>query len=114
MSEDTILWAVYTNSDLTEGRGRQYVKHFCRTEATAKRLAKREYVQGTDCPVEPVKVLFLDGKHVLPANMIHVVEPTDEDLRAQERISAHRIALEKAKTLGLSDDDIKAIRGNIQ
>lgn len=113
MTEDTTLWAVYTNTDLTEGRGRQYVKHFCRTEATAKRLAKREYVMGTDCPVEPVKVLFLDGKHVLPANLINVVEPTEEDVQADRRISAYRGALDKAKSLGLSDEDIKAIRGNI-
>lgn len=114
MGEDTILWAVYTNSDLTEGRGRHYVKHFCRTEATAKRLAKREYVQGSDCPVEPVKVLFIDGKHVLPANLINVIEPTEEDVAANRRIAAHKEAVDKAKALGLSEDDIKAIRGNIQ
>ena len=111
---DTTLWAVWTNSDLTEGRGREHVKYFCRTEATAKRLAKRGYVQGGDCPVKPVTVLFLDGKHVLPANLINVVEPTEEDINAERRISVHRAALEKAKALGLSDDEIKAIRGNVE
>lgn len=111
--EDTTLWAVHTNDDLTEGRGRQYIKHFCRTEATAKRLAKRAYVQGTDCPITTVKVLFLDGKNVIPANLINVVEPTDEDIAADRRIASHREAIERAKTLGLTDEDIKAIRGNV-
>ena len=110
---EATLWAVYTNTDLTEGRGREYVKHFCRIEATAKRLAKREYVMGTDCPIKPVRVLFMEGQYVLPANLINVVEPIPEDVEASRRIDAHRAAMDKAKSLGLSDDDIKAIRGNI-
>jgi hypothetical protein len=105
------LWAVYTNSDLTEGRGRQFVKHFCRLKATAIRLAKRGYVQGSDCPVEPVEVLNLDGKRVLPASLLNVEAPTREDEAAEVRLQARDAALQKAREAGLSDEEIKLIAG---
>ncbi|WP_156374424.1 hypothetical protein [Pseudorhodoferax sp. Leaf274] len=47
MDERTV-YAVYTNTDLTEGRGRQYVTHYCETEATARRVGSRGYVMGSD------------------------------------------------------------------
>ena len=108
MSEIT-LWAVYTNSDLTEGRGREYVAHFCRSEATALRLAKKGYVQGTDCPVKAVKVLELEGRHVLPTSFLNIVEPSKADEIAAEKIDAHHAVVAKAKALGMSDDEIKAL-----
>lgn len=108
MSE-VVLWAVYTNSDLTEGRGREYVKHFCRTEATAHRLSKRGYVQGSDCPVKQVTALVLDGKHVLPLSIINVVEPTREDKDNELRIHNRRAALTRAKSLGLTDEEISSL-----
>lgn len=114
MSDETrkeILWAVRTNTDLTEGRGRQYVKHFCKLKATANRLAKKGYVQGGDCPVDPVEVLVLDGKRVLPMSLIDVVAPTKEDEAEEQRILARRAAMEKAKAAGLSDDELKLLSG---
>lgn len=109
MAEELTLWAVYTNDDLTEGRGRQFVKHFCKTQATAVRLAKRGYVQGTDCPVEPVKAIMVEGKYFLPTSMLNIVPPTKEDEDQQRRIDDQKRALEKAKALGLSDDEIAAL-----
>lgn len=106
------LWAVYTNSDLTEGRGRQFVKHFCKMKATALRLAKRGYVQGGDCPVEPVEVLLLDGKRVLPMHLITVVGPEPGDEIVEQRIAAREAALERAKAAGLSAEDIALIGGS--
>lgn len=109
MAEKLTLWAVYTNDDLTEGRGRQFVKHFCKTQATANRLAKRGYVQGTDCPVEPVEALLVEGKYFLPTSMLNIVPPSPEDEAKQRLIDARKLALEKAKALGLSDDEIAAL-----
>lgn len=105
----TTLWAVYTNSDLTEGRGQEYVAHFCETEATAQRLAKRGYVQGTDCPIQPVEVLELDGRHVLPTSLLNIVRPTDEDKAAEIRLAAKKQAFEKARSAGLTDEEIKLL-----
>lgn len=108
MTEQT-LWAVYTNTDLTEGRGRQYVKHFCAMQATARRLAKHGYVQGGDCPVSEVKVLILNGQHVLPTSLIKVEQPTREDEAVEARLVARAEAVQRAKDAGLSADDIKLI-----
>lgn len=105
-----ILWAVYTNTDLTEGRGRQYVAHFCKLRSTANRLAKRGYVQGCDCPVEPVEVLVLDGKRVLPASLINVQMPSREDEVEETRLLEIQAAVDRAKAAGLSDDDIAKLR----
>lgn len=105
MNKET-LWAVYTNSDLTEGRGRQYVAHFCALQSTANRLAKRGYVQGSDCPVEPVRVLVLDGQRVLPASLIKVEQPTQEDEAADKRLQERREVVARAKAAGLTDSDI--------
>lgn len=107
------LWAVYTNSDLTEGRGRQYAKHFCKTKATALRLAKGGYVQGTDCPVKPVKALELDGKHVLPTSLLNIVHPTAEDEAMEIRMTAKQQALGKAQAAGLTDEEIKLLGGRL-
>lgn len=106
MAEKLTLWAVYTNDDLTEGRGRQFVKHFCKMESTAIRLAKKGYVQGTDCPVEPVDALYVDGKYFLPTSILNIVPPSPEDEARQRVIDARKLALEKAKALGLSDEEI--------
>ena len=101
-----ILWAVYTNTDLTEGRGRQYVSHFCRLQATAIRLAKKGYVQGSDCPVKPVEVLNFDGKRVLPADLLMIWEPSKNDEAKEEQLRFREEARAKAKAAGLSDEDI--------
>lgn len=111
MPDRETLWAVYTNTDLTEGRGRQYVMHFCRLRSTAIRLGRKGYVQGCDCPVEPVEVLLLDGKRVLPASLIEVKEPTREDEAAEEKRLALEAALSRAKEAGLSAEDIALLRG---
>ncbi len=106
MAEKLTLWAVYTNDDLTEGRGRQFVKHFCKMESTALRLAKKGYVQGTDCPVEPVDAFCVDGKYFLPTSILNIVPPSREDEARQRTVDARKLALEKAKALGLTDDEI--------
>ncbi|HHO0758299.1 TPA: hypothetical protein ACRTNY_001360 [Aeromonas hydrophila] len=45
------VWVVYTNSDLTEGRGHQYPIHVCGSASTAARMATRKGVQGSDANV---------------------------------------------------------------
>lgn len=105
------VWAVFTNSDLTEGRGREYVKHFCRLKATALRLAKRGYVQGSDCPVKPMEVLNLDGQRVLPMSVIRVEEPTKDDEAHELSLQRREAAIQKAKEAGLSPEEIALIAG---
>ena len=110
MKEHTI-WTVSTNSDLTEGRGNQYVKHYCRTEATAMRLAKRGYVQGSDCPVDKVTLIEVEGGYIMPTSFIRIMEPSQEDLKLEGHLVKVRSAHEKAKSAGLTDEEITLLSG---
>lgn len=111
MTDTLKLWTVSTNSDLTEGRGREYIKHFCRLEATARRLARKGYVQGMDCPINVAEAISIDGKFFLPASMIKIEEPSNEDRAAEAFLTSHHAAVQRAKELGLSDEEIKLLAG---
>jgi hypothetical protein len=107
------VYAVWTNTDLTEGRGREYVEYLCEKRATALRKAKRNYVMGTDSRVTEEK-LFNSGSGWY--GPVRVIEPSQEDLRVEEQLvaeqkakDAKQAAITKAKQLGLSDEDIKAL-----
>jgi len=111
------VWAVWTNTDLTEGRGREYVKVFCELQSTARRLAKNGYVMGTDCRVTEERFAYIDGMWYAPGPC---VDPgTREDIQEEERVRAEERAreaklnaIERARALGLTEDEIQAlIRG---
>lgn len=110
-TEERTLWVAYTNTDLTEGRGRQVLAHVCEMEATARRLAKGIGPMGTGGEVHPVKLLVHEGKLYVPYELARAVPPTPEDQQAQAKADAKEAALAKAKAAGLSDADIKALRG---
>lgn len=109
MTEKRTVWIAYTNTDCTEGRGRDVPIAVCATEATAIRLARKKYVQGSNGPVRTMELVKIDGKWYAPSAVIDVVEPTREDVAAQAAIDAKRVALEKAKAAGLTDDDLRAL-----
>lgn len=112
--ETVTVWLVYTNDDLTEGRGLQYVQYVCEKEATALRLAKGGYVQGTDCPIRQGTAFFHEGNWYYPGT--RVMPPSRDDMEAEKRLLAQRsaasrkkAALEKAALLGMTDDEIAAL-----
>ena len=43
------VWVAWSNTDLTEGRGKPIPKAVCEEESTAVRLGKKGDVQGSDC-----------------------------------------------------------------
>lgn len=113
-AEQTV-YAVWTNTDLTEGRGQEYIEYLCEKRSTAKRLAKKNYVQGTDSRVTEQK-LFKSGYTWY--GPVRIIQPSQDDLidekllEAEEKAKqAKAAAIEKAKSLGLTEDDIKALRG---
>lgn len=75
------VFYVHTNTDLTEGRGKEYVLHVCYHETTAHRLAKGNYVQGLNCPVKEGYIEFRDGTWW--QRLSYVVPPTEEDKRVE-------------------------------
>ena len=110
-TEEKTLWVAYTNSDLTEGRGREIPKHVCEIEATARRLAKGISVMASDGDVRPVKLLVHEGKVFAPYALARAIPPTPDDERAQAKADAKEAALKKAQAAGLTAEDIKALRG---
>ena len=74
----------------------------CAAEVTALRLARKQYVQGSDGPVRTMELVKIDGKWYAPSAALTVVEPTREDIAAQVAIDAKREAVAKAKAAGLT------------
>ena len=108
-------WVVYTNTDLTEGRGIEYPLFVCQIQSTAYRLAKGRYVQGTNAPVKVFLITRdVTGQWLGPINLIG---PTAQDTVIQRNVDENNrilkekdIVLEKAKALGLTDADIKLLK----
>jgi len=109
------VFVVWTNTDLTEGRGQEYARNYCELEATANRIAKGNYVMGSDCDVTKETLLVIGDKTYYPGGII--TKPTEEDKRTETRLVEERVKAEKkaaailkAKTLGLSEEDILALK----
>lgn len=100
-------YVVLVNYDLTEGRGREYVKYVCDLEATAIRLATGAGVQGSDARVMPVT---LQEKNNVWYGPVRIEQATDADEKNQLIIDDRRAVEEKARALGLTDDDLYKLK----
>lgn len=101
-SETRTVWVAYTNTDCTEGRGHDVPIAVCDKEATARRLARQRYVQGSDGPVRTMELIKINDQWYAPQSAIDVVSASAEDIAAQA-------ALEKAYAAGLTDADLLAL-----
>jgi hypothetical protein len=107
------VYIAWTNTDLTEGRGVEYPLAVCALQATAHRLGRGKYVQGTDCRVTMEEVT-LRGFHwtgpvllVQPSEADEAIERADQERhKAKQLIEA---AKEKARAAGLTEDEINAL-----
>ena len=104
-------FVAYTNTDCTEGRGYDIPIAVCESETTAIRLAKGRYVQGANGPVRKVEVIEVDGKFFYPASVVKLTPPTKEDLAQDVQMEAKRVAIEKARAAGLTEEDILLLKG---
>jgi hypothetical protein len=112
--KERTVYTVWSNQDLTEGRGYEYPLAICETESTARRLGEGRYVQGSDCTVTETTLYLIDNKWYGP---VVVVPPTKEDAAAEVKVQAAKTAVAaklaaigKARALGLSDADIEALK----
>lgn len=62
----------------------------CAVEATARRLARKQDVHGSDGTMRAVKLVKIGGEWYAPWQCFTVVEPTHEDVIAQAVIDANR------------------------
>lgn len=107
--ETKTVWVAYTNTDCTEGRGHDVPIAVCSVESTARRLAKKQYVQGSDGPIRPLELVKIDGKWYAPTAAINVLEPSKEDVANQALVDSKRAAIDKARAVGLTDADLAAL-----
>lgn len=103
------VFAVIGNTDCTEGRGNRFVKAYCETLATAKRLGHKGYVQGGDCPIEMHTLYMVDG-NTRWLGPVKIEVPTDVDRKVQVKLDEIQAALDAAKAAGLTDEQIKLIK----
>lgn len=109
-AEPKTVFCVWSNTDCNEGRGYPFVQFFCETKSTAIRLSKGCGIQGSNGKVTESVGYVIDGK--LYVTGVLIKNPTKEDSEQEAISSAREAALEKAKQLGLTDEDIEAlIRG---
>lgn len=101
------LYAVWTNTDLTEGRGMEYPFAICIEESTALRLALGKGVQGHQAPVTKVKAFRFNNWVHAP---VRVHQPTPEDLATQKKIDTASAVIAKARAAGLTNEEINALR----
>ncbi len=100
------VWIAWTNTDLTEGRGRVIPKAVCQSEACAIRMGVKGSVMGGHCTVTESTAIYFNEQWLIPG----VITPNmDVDDRAQEKINRKRAVVEKAKAAGLSEDEIKML-----
>jgi hypothetical protein len=107
--DEKTVYVAYSNTDCTEGRGSDIPVAVCELEETAKRLAHKRYIQGSDGPVRPAVLRRIGAEWYAPEACYRVISPTKEDRAVQKMIDAKRAALDKAKAAGLSDEDIAAL-----
>lgn len=89
--------AVYTNEDLNEGKGEEYIAHFCEFPETAERLGKKRYVQGSDCPIKEVTLYLIDKVWYGPVRVLGCSKE-DAEKRQLKNVSARiEAALKEAK-----------------
>lgn len=98
-AQEATVFAVYTNTDLTEGRGQEYVKYYCELRTTAERLGRNGYVQGGSCPISEVKMLKIDGAYYLPLSQASVQRPSGQDLEIQRKRDAESARERRAREI---------------
>lgn len=104
------LYVVFTNTDLTEGRGRQVPLYVCKRYTTAVRMSKKKGVMGSDAVVHEVTCKNIDGQLYMPVNCVDVFLPTKEDVVEDDKRVRREQAIAKAMELGLSKEDIEALK----
>ena len=107
--EKRVAWVAYTNHDLTEGRGHDIPIAVCEIQATATRLARKRYVQGSDGPVRAIEIIKIGREWYAPESAYILVPPTKEDDAYQTALDARNDAMSKARALGLTDSDLSAL-----
>lgn len=117
--EAEYCYVAWSNTDCTEGRGYEYPIAVSWNEETAKRHGKGKYVMGSNCRVTKEVALKVSDGSITGKRWLAPVRfetETEADRKAQakkfleeSRKQKREEAIKKAKELGLSDEDLKAL-----
>lgn len=99
-------YIVVSNSDCTEGKGHPVYIAYARNFYTAKRSAQKRGVQGG--PADITKERFIQIENTVYAPVL-LEQPTQWDIDAEARRQDYEALREKAKTLGLTDEEIDGL-----
>ena len=105
-----IAYCAWTNTDLSEGRGKKVPFAISQLRTTAQRLGRGKGVGGRDCVVEEVEIYDIDGKLFGP---IYIHFPTVEDSKLEEKLENHDSSMLELTKLGLDETQIKRIVSKI-
>lgn len=106
VDEVRLGYVSWSNTNCTDGYGSLLpIGHsFC--EATADRLGRKQGVQGCDCDTTQVTMYKIGADWYGP---VYMNQPSLEDEARQTKEDDKKAATERAKSLGLTDDEIKAL-----
>lgn len=107
MNNQKEVYIVYTNTDLTEGRGERKILAICESFTTAIRLGKREYVQGGDCPISKEILEWKGSDWYGPVN---IIKPSAADILVEKNRKIRESAEQKLKNAGLTEEEIKVLK----
>lgn len=106
---ENVPYVVLSNTDLTEGRGASIPIGLSTSFSCAERLAEGRGVQGGPAAVVRAKTLFVDGVLYVAGCHVTSERPTKEDLDRDRKVSAKQVAMVKALSLGLTQEDLQAL-----
>jgi len=100
------VFIAWTNTNLTDGYGHEYPLAVSESEATVTRLGRKGGVQGSQCRVTASLGYKINNVWYYPGSL---KTPTKEDLALDEKRLIRRQAEERARDMGLSEDDISIL-----
>ncbi len=109
MMESRTLYVVFTNTDLTEGRGWQYPIGYSFNEYTALRVAKKKGVMGTDGDVSGYPTLIVDGKEYVPVSLLNIQRPEQADIDKEQADKKRKETVARLLEAGADPEDLKAL-----
>lgn len=108
ISEVKPVWVVWGNKDLTEGRGNEYIRNICELKETAIRVAKGQYIQGTDCPIKESIAIRFGGDWYTLGN---IIPPTPADYKSKKENDSKFDILKRMEEAGFTKEEINQIQG---
>lgn len=107
ISDSHRIFIVFTNSDLTEGRGYPVFVDAFFSETSAKRAAKGIGVQGTDGTIEESIAIYINEQWFIPYN---IKKPSINDVAKDKRKEEIKEVLDKIKSLGLTSKEMELLK----